>query len=76
MNLIPDFFKPFAFDFYNEMMYNLGPDKDPKVAQMMYFRDADGEEFPVHMSCQPRYDQFQQVQQFVMMSRQVAKYTN
>jgi hypothetical protein len=75
MNLIPDFFKPFAYDFYNEMMYNMGPDKDPKVAQMMYFQDAEGEEFPVHMSCQPHYDQFKQAQQFVMISRQVAKYS-
>jgi hypothetical protein len=73
IDLIPEFFQPFAFDFYNEMMYNMGPEKDPKVAQMMYFWNADGEEFPVHMSCQPQYDKFQQAQNFVMISREVAR---
>jgi len=70
-NLFPRFFQPFAYDFFNEMKHNITQGKDSKVSQMIFVLTADGEEIPVHMTCNARYDQPNSPTTFAMYFRLV-----
>jgi len=73
LNIFPEFFKPFVFNFYNEMKTNISQKKNPKIEQVMYIQNEKGEDFPVFMICQPQYEGTSQ-NQYVLYFKKVVRY--
>jgi hypothetical protein len=68
-NIFPDFFLPFAFHFYHEMKFNISQKKDPKIQQLMYIQNRQGEDFPVITICTT-----EDSNQYILHFRRLTKY--